>query len=109
MAQMKVEDIQKALIEAGYDLGNYTPVPGYPPGADGDWGSASHTALVAAFTGATGPPGPQGPKGDTGAAGPAGPKGADGDPGAKGDRGPAGPAGPAGAPGKYEVTIKEVD
>lgn len=46
---MKPEDMQKALIDAGYDLGNYTPLPGYPPGADGDWGDKSQQALTQAF------------------------------------------------------------
>jgi hypothetical protein len=47
---VKPEDIQKALAEAGYDIGSYSPAgPGYPPGADGQWGAKSQAALTQAF------------------------------------------------------------
>ena len=37
-----VADLQKMLIELDYDLGDWTPFgPGYPPGADGNFGGAT--------------------------------------------------------------------
>jgi hypothetical protein len=96
-----VARIQAALIAAGYDLGTFTPLDDrFPPGADGDWGSKTQTAFVAALkAGAQGPPGPAGPRGPSGAKGDPGQTGPPGSPGAKGDRGAAGPAGPAGPKG----------
>jgi len=41
-----VADIQAALSDLGYDLGDYRPYgPGYPKGADGDYGTATETAV----------------------------------------------------------------
>ena len=92
LMSMKIEDVQKALIEAGYDLGGFPPVSDeYPPGADGDWGDKSHAALVDAFTRVAGPPGPQGPTGPKGNTGP---------------QGPPGPQGPKGDTGEYTVVVK---
>ena len=49
-AAMLVEDIQQALIDAGYDLGDWTPVgPGYSPGADGVWGTTSKVKFAEAL------------------------------------------------------------
>lgn len=37
-----VADLQKWLVELGYDLGDWTPYgPGYPPGADGEYGGTT--------------------------------------------------------------------
>jgi hypothetical protein len=42
-----IADMQKGMIEAGYDLGSYPPyAPGYPPGADGDWGTKTAEAWL---------------------------------------------------------------
>jgi hypothetical protein len=56
MAGINARDVQKALADADYDIGNFTPAPGlapdgepYPPGADDDWGGKSQAALTQAF------------------------------------------------------------
>ena len=42
-----VANIQKALIEAGFDLGQYPPYgPDYPYGADGSWGEKTQMAFT---------------------------------------------------------------
>lgn len=69
--------IQKALVDAGHDLGNYGP---NNDGVDGDWGPATQSGLVEALQGSgTGSRGPRGPKGDKGDRGARGPQGAGAD------------------------------
>lgn len=56
MAGIQARDVQKAMADAGYDIGTFTPAPGtapdgepYPPGADDDWGAKSQAALTEVF------------------------------------------------------------
>lgn len=84
-----VAEIQRCLGDAGYDIGTFTPLPGFPPGCDGDFGSKTRQAFTQALKDAKAP----GPRGPRGAQGPAGPKG---DTGARGPRGAQGPQGPTG-------------
>lgn len=95
MAEL-VAQIQRSLIKAGHDLGDFTPFgPEYPPGADGDWGSKTEAAFVAASKLGSGGSGEQGPPGPRG---PAGPRGA---------QGPKGPAGPRGPKAVIEIDYKD--
>lgn len=43
---MKTEDVQRALVDAGFDLGDYGP---NKDGVDGKWGPTSHAAFVKAL------------------------------------------------------------
>lgn len=100
-----VEQLQEALIGAGYDLGTWGP---NGDGIDGDLGPTTMGAWVEALSGGSGSAGADGAKGDTGATGATGPKGATG---AKGDTGPQGTKGTNGndgADGKDGVTPEAV-
>ena len=44
-----IAEIQHALIDCGYDLGDFTPLPGFPPGCDGEMGAKTRAAMRQAW------------------------------------------------------------